>query len=80
MSDADLIKLLNDDLRENFGTVNENASPEIKVQFKDIAYETINEEEFQKALKRARIPESSLAELFSEYDAAPETSRENQSA
>ncbi len=73
IQDSDLVRMLGEDLRKEFGTPDEISSPEIKLQYKDIAYETIHKDGFKEALERAGIPERSLAQLFSEYDAAPET-------
>ena len=75
--DSELARLLEEDLRKSFGAPDKIASPEIKLQYKDIAYETIHEDRFHEELARAGIPKSRLEQLFSEHDAAPEALRDN---
>ncbi len=78
LSDSILVSMLEDDLRKEFGKPDEIASPDIKVQYKDISYETIHDEKFKKSLRNAGIHETVITQLFSEYDSAPEFSMNNQ--
>ncbi len=72
ISDIELGQILEDDLRDHFGDVKKIAAPEIKLKYKDISYETIHDPDFRKALKKSKIPENRLMELFNEHDAVPE--------
>lgn len=72
LDDDELRVMLKEDLLNEFGSLETILSPEIKIQFKDISYETIHDDKFREALKNSGIPEPRLKELFSEHDAAPE--------
>lgn len=72
ISDDELREIMLDDLKQHFGEIKDIASPEVKVKYKDISYETIHDNGFREALKKAKIPKGQLEKLFSEYDAAPE--------
>ena len=72
MNDEELRDVLEQDLRDHFGSVEKIASPEIKVRYKDLSYETIHDPEFREALEKSKIPNHRLNELFCEHDAAPE--------
>lgn len=72
LDDNELREILKKDLFKEFGSTETISSPEIKVQFKDISYETIHDDKFRLALKNSGIPEKKLKELFSEHDVAPE--------
>ena len=76
IQDNEIAIMLEEDLRDEFGRPDEIASPEIKVQYKDIAYETIHDAGFKAALCLSGIPRNSLEQLFSEHDAAPETAED----
>lgn len=72
LDDNGLREMLKEDLCRKFYSRETITSPEIKVQFKDISYETIHDQKFREALKNSGIPEPKLQELFSEHDVAPE--------
>ena len=77
-SEADLLGVIEADLRRAFGAGEEFFDPEIKVLFKDLTYETIKDQKFRNALTKAMRQggaEAAIARLFEEYDAAPESER-----
>ncbi|MEW8494548.1 MAG: hypothetical protein AB2604_12165 [Candidatus Thiodiazotropha taylori] len=76
ISDEDLATMLTEDLKSHFGNVEEISLPVIKLKYKDVSYETIHDPGFRAALELSKIPKNRVRELFSEHDAAPETSGE----
>lgn len=74
-SDGDLLGLIKCDLEAAFGGVNEVFNPELRCVFKDVTYESIQDQKFKKllgdAMRRAG-GEGIVRQLFSEHDAAPE--------
>jgi len=74
INDEDLAAMLTEDLKTHFGKIDEISLPVIKLKFKDISYETIHDPGFRAALELSKIPKNRVRELFSEHDAAPETS------
>ncbi len=76
IDDDELNDLLRQDLRDHFGDIDTFSMPVIKLKFKDISYETIHDDGFRNALMASSIPNNKVRELFSEHDAAPETTGE----
>ena len=74
IDDSELRELLEEELKECFGDVEKIRKPNVQVKFKEISYETIIDLGFETALKQSTIPKTQLERLFSEYDAAPESS------
>ncbi|WP_341326441.1 hypothetical protein [Methylotuvimicrobium sp. KM2] len=75
-SDEDYLAIIEQDLFDAFGSIEQIFSPDISVVFKDVTYESINDEKFRAALAdtmRKGGGERMVAQLFSEYDAAPES-------
>ena len=73
IGDDELHELLEWDLRNCFGDVERIGKPDVQVKFKEISYETIIDPGFKTALEQSIIPKPLLMELFTEYDAAPES-------
>ncbi|MBZ0221484.1 MAG: hypothetical protein IT467_03765 [Dokdonella sp.] len=74
-NEKEMLSLLECDLSEAFGRAHQQISPNLKVTYKDLTYETIKDEKFRAALEAAYgHPDrpSVIASLFKEYDAAPE--------
>ena len=74
-SDADWLGVLEAELRAAFGTGEKFFSPEVKLIFKDLTYETIKDPKFRDLLTNALKHgggDTALAQLFEEHDAAPE--------
>jgi hypothetical protein len=72
----DLLAIIEQDLFNEFGSMEQIFSPDISVVFKDVTYESINDAKFRSALAdtmRKGGGEGLVAKLFSEYDAAPES-------
>ena len=67
-----LEQALEEDLRKHIKRMKKIATPEIKLKFKDISYETIHDPNFRMALEKSKIPQDALSELFSEHYVAPE--------
>ena len=74
IGDDDLKVMLTNDLKAHFGDIDDISMPVIKLKFKDVSYETIHDPGFRTALEQSKIPNNRVHELFSEHDAAPETS------
>lgn len=67
-----------DELAAAFGKVHQSINPKVRVQYKDLTYETIKDDKFRKAVAKAYQStgkDSVLARLFDEYDAAREADR-----
>lgn len=61
------------DLKTAFGKVSQSIDPRVRVQYKDLTYETIKDKKFRNAVAAAYQPsgeDSVLTRLFEEYDAA----------
>jgi len=69
------IDALTAEIRHAYGDTGRIFNPEIRVRYKDLTYETIQEPRFRSAIERAynKPGQSSIfARLFEEFDAAPE--------
>ena len=75
LTDDELGNLLYDDLKDIFGDIKNVFDPKIKLVFKDVSYETIHDQKFCEALRRV-MPARTVEKLFSEYNAAPEQTRQ----
>jgi hypothetical protein len=78
ISDDDIVRRIKADLDTAFGGVNGVFNPEVRCVFKDVTYESIQDENFKKLLgdaMRKAGGENIVRQLFSEHDAAPETKR-----
>lgn len=78
LSDDDIVRRIKDDLDAAFGGVNGVFNPEVRCVYKDVTYESIQDKNFKKLLgdaMRKAGGENIVRQLFSEHDAAPETSR-----
>ena len=76
--DTDILSIIKRDLETAFGGVNEVFNPDLRCVFKDVTYESIQDNNFKKLLgdaMRKAGGESIVRQLFSEHDAAPETDR-----
>jgi len=71
LSDDELMNLLEDDLKENFGHIDDVFNPKVKVLYKDVSYESIHDQKFHEALGRV-MHKITVEKLFSEHHAAPE--------
>lgn len=74
-TDEDLLGLLRNDLEKSCGGVTGLFSPVLHCVFKDVTYESINDQNFKVALSQAMRKEGGEAlvrQLFSEHDVAPE--------
>jgi hypothetical protein len=72
------VRRIKADLDTAFGGVNGVFNPEVRCVFKDVTYESIQDENFKKLLgdaMRKAGGENIVRQLFSEHDAAPETKR-----
>lgn len=78
LSDDDILRRIKADLDAAFGGVNGVFNPEVRCVYKDVTYESIQDKNFKKLLgdaMRKAGGENIVRQLFSEHDAAPETSR-----
>ena len=75
LSEQEAKERLQDELAGLFGSVERVFSPKVRVVFKEVTYETISDTDFQEALSK-HFPPSVQKDLFSEYDAAPESREE----
>lgn len=69
------VAVLAAELAANFGRAEQTFKPELKVRYKDLTYETIQDNKFREALEAAfqRSGQASVySKLFEEYDAARE--------
>lgn len=74
-SDDDILGMIRCDLEAAFGGVSEVFNPELRCVFKDVTYESIQDNNFKKLLgdaMRKAGGEGIVRQLFSEHDAAPE--------
>ena len=77
-SHEELLEILVMELRKAFGGIDHLIDPQLRVQFKDLSYETIQDQKFQDALNVAfplQDGESAYSKLFEEHDAARESHR-----
>ena len=72
LSEKEAKERLENELAGLFGCVERVFAPKVRVVFKEVTYETISDTDFQDALSK-HFPPSVQKDLFSEYDAAPET-------
>lgn len=73
LSESDARRLFGNDVGKSVDQIIRTFNPTISVIFKDVTYETFKDENFKKLLE-VQFGEESVKEIFSEYDAAPETS------
>lgn len=69
------LALVVDELAAAFGKVHQSINPKVRVQYKDLTYETIKDDKFRKAVAKAYRStgkDSVLARLFDEFDVARE--------
>ncbi len=75
-TDADLAELLHRDIEEAITLKTLIQEPRIKKVYKDIAYQSVKSNDFQerlrKSLTRAKVPPSTIADVFRESNAALE--------
>lgn len=74
-TEEEMAAVLVTELSAAFGTVDQTFKPELKVRYKDLTYETIQDKGFKSALEaafRRNGQASAYAGLFEEYDAARE--------
>lgn len=69
-TDPMYLDVLRRELEGAFGLEDGFFSPQIRVQFKDLTYETISDSIFREALKDAYGCNGAAAEMFEEFDAA----------
>lgn len=73
-SDKELLEAIKAELNKTFGRIDQFFTPEVKIIFKDLTYETIQDQNFrdqlEKLYKKGGV--SSMNDLFSEHDVAPE--------
>lgn len=75
-SNDELVQVLASELAASLGQAEQVFKPELKVSYKDLTYETIQEEKFKEALEAAfkRSGQVGVLErMFEEYDAARES-------
>lgn len=75
-AEADMLDLVTKELTDAFGRAHQHARPEIRINFKDLTYETIKDPKFREALEVAygrRGQPSAFSRLFEEFDAARES-------
>lgn len=71
-TDAEIIEMLDAELAGLFGSAEENLKKiEVSLIFKGVTYETLNDQEFVKIVKK-KMP---ILKLYEEYDAAKESQR-----
>ncbi|MFC1497169.1 hypothetical protein ACFLS1_01680 [Verrucomicrobiota bacterium] len=75
LSDTEAKERLQDELEGLFGSVERVFDPKVRIVFKEVTYESISDSDFQASLTK-HFPPTALQELFSEHDAAPEATRE----
>lgn len=71
-SDEENCKVLENELHGIIGSSAQVFNPQVKLQFKDLTYETIKEPKFLDAISkvyRSMFDESGMTKLFNEYDA-----------
>jgi len=77
-SDEDLLCMIENDLQHAFGGVSALFDPELRCVFKDVTYESIQDNKFRTSLSEAMRKaggEGVVRQLFSEHDAAPEAAK-----
>lgn len=75
-SSDDLSLAIKAELHEAFNTGERFFQPQVKVVFKDLTYETIQDKKFRQQLEEAfkGLGKNVIGDLFEEHDAAPEAS------
>ncbi len=71
LSEPEARERLEEEVAGLFGSVDRVFDPKVRLVFKEVTYDTIQDRDFQNGLGRY-FPPSKRKELFNEYDAAPE--------
>ena len=70
-TDADIKRLFEEEVRAEVKRVKTDFNPRIFLAYKDITYQTFQNEKFRKLMEE-RFGKDAIDRIFSEHDAAPE--------
>lgn len=70
-TDADIRRLFEEEIRAEVRRVKTDFNPRIFYAFKDVTYQTFQDEKFRKLMEE-HLGKDAIDRIFSEYDAAPE--------
>ena len=74
-SDEDVDRLFREDVESEVKRVKTSFDPKVIMTYKDVTYQTFKDPKFRELVER-RFGKQAIANILSEYDAAPEQSRD----